>query len=247
MVGAMPVLLAAAAALFARRRDAGPLRLAGPLSASTVGAALIALGGSRGPAAHGEPTLIGDLLVVVSLVTALAWILLSKKLMQTHSPPVVTAYTILSGTVMLAVWVLGPWLLNPVHPRTTSRRLPFAHVSLHRLDGAGHQRPALHGNDHAVVELGHPPRAGLARRSLPEYRAALGSWLGVKLLGEHLGPYAWVGRRADPGGGRGPDHARPSRVRFGAGHPPGISLHDYRCAKPWSREPRRLSVIFPSA
>jgi drug/metabolite transporter (DMT)-like permease len=22
---------------------------------------------------------------------------------------------------------------------------------------------------------------------------ALGSWLGVKLLGEHLGPYAWVG------------------------------------------------------
>jgi drug/metabolite transporter (DMT)-like permease len=56
------------------------------LFGSTVGAALIALGGSRGPAAHGEPTLTGDLLVVASLATALAWILLSKKLMMTHSP-----------------------------------------------------------------------------------------------------------------------------------------------------------------
>ena len=64
--------------------------------------------------AHGEPSLAGDLLVVASLITALAWILLSKKLMQTHSPPVVTAYTILSGTAMLAALVLGPWLLSPV-------------------------------------------------------------------------------------------------------------------------------------
>jgi hypothetical protein len=46
---------------------------------------------------------------VVSLFTALAWILLSKKLMLTHSPPVVTAYTILSGTAMLIVWTWDPW------------------------------------------------------------------------------------------------------------------------------------------
>src|ERR1035437_6479947 len=110
MVGAMPVLLAAAAALFAGERldRLGWLALSG----STVGAALIVLGGSRGPAVHGEPTLTGDLMVVASLVTSLAWILLRKKLMQTHSPPVVTAYTILSGTAMLAVWVLGPWLIR---------------------------------------------------------------------------------------------------------------------------------------
>ena len=45
--------------------------------------------------------------MIASLITALAWILLSKKLMETHSPPVVTAYTIYSGTVMLVVWDLG--------------------------------------------------------------------------------------------------------------------------------------------
>jgi len=47
-------------------------------------------------------------------------ILLSKKLMETHSPPVVTAYTIFSGTIMLAVWVLGPWVLSPLtHAKVT--------------------------------------------------------------------------------------------------------------------------------
>jgi drug/metabolite transporter (DMT)-like permease len=113
MVGAMPVLLAGAAALFAGERLdwIGWLALAG----STCGAALIVLGGSRGPATRGQPSLAGDLLVVASLVTALAWILLSKKLMQTHSPPVVTSYSILAGTAMLAVVVLGPWLLSPAH------------------------------------------------------------------------------------------------------------------------------------
>src|ERR1700676_185724 len=62
MVGSMPVLLAAAAALFAGERLdwIGWVALAG----STVGAALIVLGGHRGPATRGEPTLCGDLMVV---------------------------------------------------------------------------------------------------------------------------------------------------------------------------------------
>src|SRR5580692_9045797 len=126
MVGAMPVLLAAAAALFAGERLdwIGWLALAG----STVGAALIVLGGGRGPAARGQPSLAGDLLVVASLVTALAWILLSKKLMERHSPPVVTSYSILAGTAMLAVIVLGPWLLSPLTGYKASPP-PFAHMS----------------------------------------------------------------------------------------------------------------------
>ena len=37
----------------------------------------------------------GDLIIIVSLFTALAWILLSKKLLETQSAPVVSAYTIL--------------------------------------------------------------------------------------------------------------------------------------------------------
>jgi drug/metabolite transporter (DMT)-like permease len=192
MVGAMPVLLAGAAALFAGERLDWFGWLA--LCASTVGAALVVLGGSHGgPSTHGEqPSLAGDLLVLASLGVALAWILLSKKLMQTHSPTVVTAYTILSGTLMLAVWVLGPWLLSPLtHVEIASP--PFAHVSPTAwvaLAVSGifctavttflwnwgiHQVPAS--------------RAGVLMNLEP----AVGAWLGVKLLGERLGPYAGVG------------------------------------------------------
>jgi len=190
MVGAMPVLLAAAAAMFAGERLdwIGWLALAG----STCGAALIVMGGSRGPTARGEPSLAGDLLVVASLVTALAWVLLSKKLMQTHSPPVVTSYTILSGTAMLAIVVLGPWLLNPlIHGHAAPP--PFAHVS-----ATAWTALAIGGLFCTALTtllwnwgIHHVPasRAGVFLNIEP----ALGSWLGVRLLGEHLGPYAWVG------------------------------------------------------
>lgn len=190
MVGAMPVLLAAAAALFAGERldRIGWLALFG----STAGAALIVLGGSRTPAARGQPSLIGDLLVVASLFTALLWIILSKKLMQTHSPPVVTAYTILSGAAMLAVWVLGPWLVSPWLPFKASPP-PFAHLSL-----TAWVASALSGLLCTALTtflwnwgIHHVPasRAGVFLNIEP----ALGSWLGVELLGEHLGPYAWAG------------------------------------------------------
>jgi len=194
MVGAMPVLLAAAAALFAGERLDWIGWLA--LTASTIGAALIVLGGAHGHAGHDQPSLAGDLLVVASLITALAWILLSKKLMQTHSPPVVTAYTILAGTAMLAAIVLGPWLLNPLLAPITHRSyppLPFAHISATAwiaLAVSGLFCTALTtllwnwGIHHVPAS-----RAGVFLNIEP----ALGSWLGVKLLGEHLGPYAWAG------------------------------------------------------
>jgi len=190
MVGAMPVLLAAAAALFAGERldRIGWLALFG----STAGAALIVLGGGRAPAVRGQPSLTGDLLVVASLITALAWIILSKRLMQTHSPPVVTAYTILSGAGMLAIWVLGPWLLSPWLPVKASPP-PFAHLS-----PTAWVALALSGLLCTALTtflwnwgIHHVPasRAGVFLNIEP----ALGSWLGVKLLGEHLGPYAWAG------------------------------------------------------
>ena len=168
MVGSMPVLLAVAAALFAGERldRIGWAALVG----STLGAALIVLGGHRGPATQGQPTLYGDLLVVFSLCTALAWILLCKKLMQTHSPVVVTAYSILTGTVMLAVWVLGPMLLNPWRTNKVSPP-PLAHVSIDRVDRARHRRPGLHRHHHVPLELGHSSCARLARRGLPQHRA----------------------------------------------------------------------------
>jgi len=190
MVGSMPVLLGVAAAVFAGERldNIGWFALAG----STIGAALIVLGGHRGPAAHGEPTLLGDLMVVASLITALAWILLSKKLMQSHSPPVVTAYTILIGTVMLAIWILGPLLLNPWSVHKTQPP-PFAHVSTTAWVALAISGIACTATTTLLWNWGihHVPasRAGVFLNIEP----ALGSWLGVKLLGEHLGPYAWLG------------------------------------------------------
>ncbi len=190
MVGCMPVMLAAAAAAFAGER----LDWVGwaALTASSVGAALIVLGGSRGAAAHGEPTLAGDLLVVASLCTALAWVLLSKRLMLTHRPPVVTAYTILSGTVMLAAWILGPWVVKPWIPNH-SQPPPFAHVSPTAWIALAISGLACTATTTLLWNWGihHVPasRAGVFLNIEP----VLGSFLGVKLLGEHLGPYAWLG------------------------------------------------------
>jgi drug/metabolite transporter (DMT)-like permease len=190
MVGTMPVLLGAAAVLFAGERldSVGWFALVG----STIGAALIVLGGHRGPAAQGEPTLHGDMLVVLSLIVALAWVLLNKKLMQSHSPIVVTAYCILSGTAMLIVWILGPLLLNPWrHDKIAPP--PFTHVSSTAWIALAISGLACTATTTFLWNWGihHVPasRAGVFLNIEP----ALGSYLGVRLLGEHLGPYAWVG------------------------------------------------------
>ncbi len=190
MVGAMPVLLAAAAALFAGERLdwIGWLALCG----STMGAAMVVLGGSRVTTGRETPSLAGDMLVVASLISALAWILLSKKLMQTHSPPVVTAYTIYSGTLMLAAWNLGSWLLSPLTHENVPP-MPFAHVSVTAwvaLAISGLLCTAIttllwNWGIHQVPAS----RAGVFLNIEP----ALGSLLGVELLGERLGPYAWLG------------------------------------------------------
>ena len=195
MVGAMPVLLAAAAALFAPKGSKSErLDRIGwlALAASTLGAVLITLGASRGPVVRGEPTLTGDLMVVASLFIALAWILLSKKLMLTHTPPVVTAYTILSGTLMLAVCALGPLLLAPL-TRASIAPFPFAHVSPTAWTALAISGLFCTATTTLLWNWGihHVPasRAGVFLNLEP----LLGAWLGVQLLGERLGPYAWIG------------------------------------------------------
>jgi drug/metabolite transporter (DMT)-like permease len=104
MVGVLPVMLAAAAALFAHER----LDRIGWswLVASTIGAGFVALGGGSAPGANG-PSLFGDALVVASLVAGVVWVLVSQRLMQRQSPVATAALVFIIGTVALAGWVIG--------------------------------------------------------------------------------------------------------------------------------------------
>jgi drug/metabolite transporter (DMT)-like permease len=114
MVATLPILLAIAAVLFSGEK----LHLGGwvALVASTVGAGLIALSGKSGiGAAHA--TVRGDLLVVLSMFAAIAWILISKRLLRTHSALVVTVYVYWIGTAILAFLVF------------TTSGVPSAHYS----------------------------------------------------------------------------------------------------------------------
>jgi drug/metabolite transporter (DMT)-like permease len=190
MVGAMPVLLAGAAVVFADEK----LDLLGwlALGASTVGAAMVVLGGNRATTGRETPSLAGDLLVIASLVCALVWILLSKKLMETHSPPVVTAYTIYSGTVMLILCIAGSWLVAQwMHRKVES--IPFAGVSRTAWLALAISGLLCTATTTLLWNWGihHVPasRAGVFLNIEP----VLGSILGVELLGEKLGPYAWLG------------------------------------------------------
>jgi len=112
--------------------------------------------------------------------------------METHSPPVVTAYTILSGTAMLAVWILGPWLISPLTHQSVQPP-PFAHVSLTAWIAIAISGLLCTATTTLLWNWGihHVPasRAGVFLNIEP----AMGSFLGVELLGEHLGPFAWVG------------------------------------------------------
>jgi drug/metabolite transporter (DMT)-like permease len=103
MVGTLPMLLAVAAVVFSRER----LHVYGWLAlvASTVGAGLIALSSNRA-SGTAHATVQGDLLVVLSMFAAIAWILISKRLMRRHSALMVTASVFWVGTILLAVVVL---------------------------------------------------------------------------------------------------------------------------------------------
>ena len=186
MVGAMPVLLAASAVMFAGERLDWTGWVA--LFTSTLGAALVVLGGSHATTGNETPTLAGDLLVIASLIVALAWILLSKKLLQSHSAPVVSGYTILLGTLMLVVWDYAPVVFGRrVAPPPVAGISPRAWIAL-AISGV-----LCTGATTLMWNWGihHVPasRAGVFLNIEP----ALGSILGVELLGEKLGPFAWLG------------------------------------------------------
>jgi drug/metabolite transporter (DMT)-like permease len=122
------------------------------------------------------------MLIVFSLLIALGWILLNRDLMHRHSPMTVTAWTILTGTVMLVLWIFPVDGLPPLHGLSAKVWIACAAGGLLCTSAATflwnwgiHHVPAS--------------RAGVFLNIEP----ALGSVLGVELLGDKLGPDAWLG------------------------------------------------------
>lgn len=177
MIGTLPVILAAAAAIFLKER----LDAVGwtALIASTTGACMIALGGHD---ASGTSSLLGDSLIVLSVVIALVWLLGNKRLLLRHSALEVSARSLVLGTIMLLVWVPLQYGMPPVHGISVKAWLALAAsgvlctAATNLLWNWGMtQVPASQGGIFINLE------------------PVIGSVLGVTLLHEHLGLIAWLG------------------------------------------------------
>lgn len=177
IVGTLPVMLAISSAAVLKERLQG-LEWGG-LGLSAAGALLIARSsatGSSGP----QPSMRGDLLVLLSLCAAVVMILCTKRLIATHNPLHVTATLISLGTIMLLVWAE---LTEPV-------RFHFSAVAWCAAAAQG-----LFATAGAYLcwnwGLSHmqASRAGVFLNLEP----AVGALLGVIFLREHLGPMALLG------------------------------------------------------
>src|SRR5205807_2432405 len=101
IVGVLSVLLALSSALFMKER-LSPLEW-GALTLSAVGTVLIALS-SRNRFEGPQPSAAGDLLVLLSMLAAVAMILCTKRLVGRHDALHVTAVTLRVGILMLLFW-----------------------------------------------------------------------------------------------------------------------------------------------
>lgn len=179
MVGTLPVVLAIGAGIFAHERLDRISWMA--LAGSTIGAALIALGGSHHASPGDSPSLIGDIMIVASLMISLGWILLNQRLLRDHSPLVVTAYGLSAGTAMLIVWVFSVYGPPPVH---LSLRVWLALAASGLLCTASTTLLWNWGLTRVPAS-----RAGVFLNLEP----LIGSLLGMSVLGERLGAAAWFG------------------------------------------------------
>src|SRR5689334_4356771 len=180
MVANLPVLLAAVSALFAHERVTVSRWIA--LVASTVGAALIAVGASTGEAGT-QATLIGDLLVAASLIAAVVWILITQRLMKSgrYTPVTASAYVMTLGAVLLAIWVVATEGAPPIHlslktwVSVAAMGLTATTVTTYLWNWGLSSVPAS--------------QAGVFINLEP----VVGAILGVAVLGDILGPLALIG------------------------------------------------------
>ena len=179
MVGALPILVAVGAVLFAHE----VLDRTGwfTLAASTIGAALIVIGGGT---MEGRASVMGDLLVILSLVAAVGWVLTSKALMKpvgSYSAIEASVYVMFAGTAMLGAWVFvvdGPppiALPLPAWGAVIASGVAATAVTTLLWNWGLTRVPA----SRAGVFLNFEPVVGVI--------------IGVALLHEHLGPLAMLG------------------------------------------------------
>jgi len=180
MVGTMPVFLAVAATLFAHERMDATGWFA--LVVSTLGAALIALGARETTHGAGGPTLAGDMFVVVSLLIALGWVMLNKRLMERHSAIVVSAYGTACGTAMLLVCV--PLIYGPP---------PVHHISLKAWLALAASGLLCTATTTLLWNWGLTQVPASQAGVLLNMEPLIGSILGVFVLHESLGPTARTG------------------------------------------------------
>ncbi|SFS08407.1 Threonine/homoserine efflux transporter RhtA [Granulicella pectinivorans] len=177
MVGLMPVILALGAAIWAHER----MDLIGwiAISASTTGAALIALGGHRGA---GGSSLTGDMMVVASLIIALFWILMNKQMMERHNHLTVTVYGLMIGMLMLGVIVPLRYGMPPVHGVSWKAWAALAASGV-----------LCTATTTSLWNWGLTQVPASQAGVLLNMEPLLGSLLGVFVLSEKLGPSAWAG------------------------------------------------------
>ena len=132
--------------------------------------------------AKGGATLAGDALVVVSLMIALFWILLNKQLMERHSHVVVTAYGLALGTAMLMMWVPVRYGFPPVAGVSVKAWLALAASGV-----------LCTATTTLLWNWGMTQVPASQAGVLLNMEPLIGSLLGVLVLGERLGPSAWVG------------------------------------------------------
>jgi len=182
MVGTLPLTLAIAAVIFTHERlDRVSWSM---IIVSTVGAILIVLQARRSSGVAGSPTLVGDLLVLVSLFAGVAWVLVTQQVMHKghgYSAELMTVYVVFLGTFMLAALVFvadGP---------------PPVNLSLHVWLALAAQ--GLLATTAATLLWNKGLRRVPAARAgiFVSFEPIVGSILGVALLGESLGPLALLG------------------------------------------------------
>lgn len=177
IVGTLPVILAVSSAAVLKERLRG-LEWGG-LGLSALGALLIARS-SVADASGPQPSLHGDLLVLVSLCAAVVMILCTKRLIATHNALHVTATLIWTGTVMLLIWA------------EVTRPLRF-HFSACAWGAAAAQGLFATAGAYLCWNWGlshmQASRAGVFLNLEP----AVGALLGVVFLHERLGATALLG------------------------------------------------------